>query len=475
MRLPDGFTVQVRRDVRRLEDGVVLVGGSPLRMLRLSARARGLIAGTQLQVSDEVSALLARRLLAGNLADPVGLMPARADDLTVVIPVRDRPVQLDRALAALTGLRCVVVDDASRDAGAIGVVARRHGATLIRLAANVGPAGARNAGLRAVGTPYVAFVDSDVVVETGALLALAGHLADPVVALVGPRVAGVTRFAWPRWYERYDAQASSLDLGPRPATVRPGSMIGWLPSACLVGRVEALADGFGADLRVAEDVDLVWRLLEAGHEVRYEPDVVAHHDVRRGIGAWLGRKVVYGSGGAELGIRHGDAIAPAALTPAMAVAGAALLARRRWSLPVAAVATAYNTFVLGRVLPAGEGRRRLLVELGGRSLGWAVVQESALMLRHWAPGWIALSLVSRRARRLAVSAILVELVVVRLQRGRIEPGSGDLARRLDDLAYGCGLWLGVVRGLPGDRRAIRALVPRLIVSRPGLGRARGRR
>ena len=50
---------------------------------------------------------------------------------------------------------------ASLEPHAVAQVAARHGAEVVPLAVNVGPAGARNAGLAAVRTPYVAFVDSD--------------------------------------------------------------------------------------------------------------------------------------------------------------------------------------------------------------------------------------------------------------------------------------------------------------------------
>ena len=48
--------------------------------------------------------------------------------------------------------------------------------------------------------------------------------------------------------------------------MRPGAAVGWLPSACLVARVDRLraAGGFAEDMRVGEDVDLVWRLVDAG-------------------------------------------------------------------------------------------------------------------------------------------------------------------------------------------------------------------
>lgn len=182
-----------------------------------------------------MSARLACRLLDRNPADPV-LDDVEVDpaDLTVVVPVRDRVEELDRCLAALGQLRVVVVDDASENPAAVARIVEQHGACLVPLVRNLGPAGALNAGLARVLTRFVAFVDSDVVVRSSILLDLGRHLADPRVALVGPAVVGKPCSEQPRWFERYDAAASSLDLGRTGYRVRPGAAVAWLPSACLV-------------------------------------------------------------------------------------------------------------------------------------------------------------------------------------------------------------------------------------------------
>jgi len=456
-RLPDGFVVRLRADLSRADGGRVLVGGSPARAMRLSARAVRMLDGSQLQVRDEGSAVLARRLMAGNLADPVLDRIPAADSLTVVVPVRDRAEQLERCLAALTGLPVVVVDDASQDPAAVAAVAQHHGAAVVSLAANVGPGGARNAGLARVETELVAFVDSDVVAEASELLSLARHCVDPQVALVGPSVVGKVRSARPRWFERYDAAASSLDLGSRAGQVRPGAAIGWLPAACLVGRASHLraAGGFAPELRVAEDVDLVWRLVRAGLVVRYEPAVRVRHDVRATLRGWLGRKYLYGTGGADLGLRHGDKIAPAVLSPLMAAGAAALLQRRWWSAPVAAVTLILTTRKLRRSLPVESGRTVVAAELSFRGLGWAVRQESGLLLRHWWPLGLLAALMGRTGRRALLSAVLVDTFVFCRERTGVSLPTILVARRLDDLAYGAGLWRGAVR-----RRDTRCLLPR---------------
>lgn len=447
---PVGFRVRLRDDLVRADHGRLLVGGSPTRVVRLSARARGMLVDGTLEVDGPATARLARQLLDGNLAAPVldGTEVAMVD-LTVVVPVRDRAEQLDRCLAALVPLRVVVVDDASHDPEAVARVALRHGADLVALTGNVGPAGARNAGLAHVATPLVAFVDSDVTVDAAGLLDLARHCADPRVALVGPRVVGVTRSVRPRWFERYDATASSLDLGRVGSQVSPGAEVGWLPSACLVGRSDLLRSpelaGFEGSWRVAEDVDLVWRIIDEGHVVRYDSTVEVGHDVRTSLRSWLGRKFVYGTGGAALALRHGDKVAPAALSAPVAIGAAAILQRRWWSAPVAAAVVASTARSLAPRLPAEQGSTWIAARLATRGLGWAVRQEGGLLLRHWWPLTAVLAPFSRVVRRALLSAVLIDLVVFLRERPGLDPLTVFVARRLDDLAYGSGLWWGAAR------------------------------
>lgn len=462
MTLPVGFRVRVGDDVRVHDGGRTLVGGSPLRVLRLKEPTPALGQGAVLQVGDRATALVAERLLMANLAVPV-LAPPDGAELTVVVPIRDRADRLDRLLTGLGGLPVVVVDDASRDPKAVAAVAERHGARLLALTANVGPAGARNAGLAEVRTPYVAFVDSDVVVDAQALRGLTAHFADPRVAAVGPRVRGVARTDRPRRFERWDVAGLSLDLGTEPSLVRPWSKVGWLPSACLVVRMSDLADGgFEPDRRVAEDVDLVWRLIRSGRHVRYDPEYLATHDSRGTWTTWLGRKAFYGTGGAWLAQRHGDWMAPAVFSPVPAVGAVALLWQRRWSLPAAIGALALVRLRLGRTLPDTPSRPRMATALTAEVAASTLRQGSHLLLRHWWPGVAAAALISRRARRAVLAAMVWDLLDHRDVPARQVP-EAFLARRLDDLAYGAGLWWGALRA-----RSARVLVPKIT----GLRRSR---
>ena len=69
-RLPDGFAVRLDPRTQRRDDGAALLGGSPLRMLRLAPAARAVLAGDRIVVTDARTAALAGRLLDTGVAHP---------------------------------------------------------------------------------------------------------------------------------------------------------------------------------------------------------------------------------------------------------------------------------------------------------------------------------------------------------------------------------------------------------------------
>lgn len=439
-----------------VELGPILVAGT--RVMKLAPGVESLFVERSVTVTSPTTAALADRLLDLDLADPV-LGDVAVDPVTVVIPVRDNPGGVDRLLHLLgSHLPCIVVDDASADAAEVGRTVARHGAMLVRLDHNVGPAAARDAGLRRVETPVVAFIDSDVEVTAAALAMLRRHFADPRLAAVAPRVRTRTGS---RWFERYEASCGSLDLGPRPTTVRPWSPVTYVPSACLVARVDALGNGFEPSLRSGEDVDLIWRLQSEGHRVRYAAEVNAQHDSRSTLGGWLGRKMFYGTSAAPLEQRHGDRVAPAVMTRPVAVAAAGVLVQRRWSQAIAVLAT--GVFVrdtTASLVGLPRTQQASVVTATGRAM---VGQTSALMLRHWWPVSLVMAVLSRRYRRaLAVAAIADGLLAHRASDAQLDPARFTLARRVADIAYGLGVWQGA-----GRQGSWRCLAPRWVSSSRG--------
>jgi mycofactocin system glycosyltransferase len=461
-RLPDGFAVRLDPRVRRRDGGTTLLGGSPLRMLRLTARARALLTGDRLVVGDATTAALAARLLDAGLAHP-DLAPATAAaGVTVVVPVKDRPVELARLLAALradpltAGLPLVVVDDGSASP------VRADGAVVLRHDTARGPAAARNAGLRAATTPFVAFLDSDCVPRPGWLATLLPHLADPRLALVAPRI---TALPGAGWLHGYEAAAGALDMGPHAAPVRPLSAVSYVPSAALLCRRAALGPdgGFDAAMRVAEDVDLVWRLAGAGWRVRYEPAAAVAHEHPAATAEWLRRRAFYGTGAALLAARHGAVVSPLVIAPDVAAAAALATGGGRPGRLAALALLGARAVRLSRRLarPGDRPPLGLAAVLTARATGVGARTLARSVTRHHWPLALGAAVVSRRARRGLLALAVVEGLLAWLpQRARVGPVRYVVARRLDDVAYGAGLWTGAVRA-----RSARALLP----SRPPPG------
>lgn len=456
--LPQGFRIRLNRLVTVADQGRSVIGGTPTRVLYLTEAARGMLSKRELTVTNAATATLADRLLEVGMADPILESLADLDPATVtfVIPVYGRPEALDRLLTSVgKESPVIVVDDVSPDRPAVKAVVARHGARFIPLDVNGGPARARNVGLSHVTTPFVAFVDSDIVVQANAVPILLRHFADPRVALAAPRILGLRDTKGLNWVGRYEEARSSLDLGIFPATVRQRSPVSWVPGAVLVARVDAIGKGFSADMREGEDVDFVWRLADAGWRIRFEPEAAVWHEHRQKVGDWLGRKVFYGTSAHPLAVRHPHDIAPAVFAPWSVGLVAVLLAQRRWSVPVALGISAVAAWQISKKLTRTEHPLRIGVGLTAQGVSASLSQTMALFVRHWWPIAVLASLLSSRIRRaLLVSSVLDVVLEYRRTRPDLDPVRFGIARRLDDLAYGAGVWLSAIRG-----RSVLPLLP----------------
>lgn len=423
------------------DGGRTIVGGDPPRALRLTdagaAAARQLLEGGPCDAPG--ARALALRLIDAGIAHPRPA-PAAIAGVTLVVPVRDRTRELDRCLAAAGAIPVLVVDDGSRDPEAIADVCARHGARLLRRTVAGGPAVARNAALREVTTDLVAFLDCDCVPDADWLAILCGVLADPGVGAAAPRIRPMHDGSGA--VARFGADRSPLDLGPRPAVVRPGGRVAYVPTAALLARREGLGSGFDPDLRYGEDVDLVWRLHDRGWLVRYEPSATVGHAEPRTAAGLLRRRFAYGTAAAPLAIRHPDRLAPVRLHPRPAAVVALMLARRPGAAAVMATAhVALTIRALRRVgVPPAVATR---LALRGIADSEVAIGRAATML---APGLLARCLTRRRSIPGALALLLAEPA----------RGWGRSSRRLDpirwaalaigdDVAYGSGVWAGALR------------------------------
>jgi mycofactocin system glycosyltransferase len=401
-----------RLDRQTERHGRVVIGGSPLRLFRLTDG--GVRVLEQVETGGPVpdSALVSALLDAGAIHPlPASSGPFTPDDVTVVVPTLGPPAHVPAG--------ALVVDDGSQPpvTGAA-----------IRLDTNRGPGAARNAGLHRVTTPLVAFVDADVAVSERWLDDLLGHFDDERVALVAPRVVSP---AGPSSIARYDAGHSPLDLGEDPARVRPGSRVSYVPAAAIVARTDVIRaiGGFDEAMRFGEDVDLVWRLDEGGWRIRYEPGCTVTHAPRPNWPAWFRQRVGYGSSAAPLSRRHRGALAPIRMSG--------------WSLAAWVTGVGVNP-VVGVAIAGGSAAAlvRKLRDVPPRTafgLAWrgnlhAGSQIGAAIRRTWWPLLALAACRSRLARRALLAAAIAPRhpIVV-----------------LDDLAYSIGVW----RGMRAERTA----------------------
>ncbi|MFD0487395.1 mycofactocin biosynthesis glycosyltransferase MftF [Saccharopolyspora spinosporotrichia] len=437
------------------------VRGSPGRLLRLHPRAAELVKAGSFTVRDPASAALARALLDVGVVHP---RPAADEErsVAIVVPVRDRQDMLARLLHAVrsdprtAGVPIVVVDDGSRDAGATRAVAAEHGAEVIRHDRSQGPASARNAGFHATTQEFVAFCDSDVVPEHGWLPPLLAQFDDPGVGLAAPRVVALPQQR-PTRIGSFEQTCSALDLGPDEAPIIPMSKVAYVPSAAIVLRRAAAPEGFDEQLQVAEDVDLCMRLHEKGWRLRYVPTAQVAHDHRTALLPWAARRAFYGSGAAALAARHPGQVPPMHVTAWSLLAVCLALTGKPAAVASATGLAAIAGTRLARRMPDADTPVRAAGLLTLAGLYSTALQLLRAGVRHHWPIGLALVMKSRRARWLLLGMSTVDgLVEWKKKASELDPVTFVVLRRIDDLAYGAGVWWGSV-----EHRTMAALVPKI--------------
>jgi N-acetylglucosaminyl-diphospho-decaprenol L-rhamnosyltransferase len=191
----------------------------------------------------------------------------------------------------------VVVDNASSDGSVEVVRAADPAVSVVETGANLGFGSAANRGVAATAGEYVLILNPDTVVEPGTAKALSEALdRDPGLAVVGPRMENLDGTLYPS-VRRFPEMAVAFGhafLGlvwpTNPATRRyrmldwdhdrQAADVDWVGGACMLVRRSAfdLIGGFDeAYFMYVEDVDLCWRLGQAGWRIGYEPSARVVH------------------------------------------------------------------------------------------------------------------------------------------------------------------------------------------------------
>ena len=141
---------------------------------------------------------------------------------------------------------------------------------------------------------------------------------------------------------------------------------------------------FDATLRGGEDVDLVWRLADAGWDVRYVPASTVEHDGPATLGEFLARRAFYGTSAAPLARRHPGALAPADVS-AWSLAVWLLAAKRRPVLALAALAASIG-LLSGRLRGLTADPVAVATRIAGDGTARAAVPALSGLTRGVEPG-----------------------------------------------------------------------------------------
>jgi GT2 family glycosyltransferase len=194
-------------------------------------------------------------------------------------------------------MEVVVVDDGSTD----GTIERLRamnlpGALRVLEQPHRGPAEARNLGVEHAVGDLVLFLDDDVVPGPGLVAThVATHAAQPDTVVIGPMLPpeddSRTVSVWVRWEEEQllaqyqDMAAGRYDCGPRQL---------YTGNASISRERFRAAGGFDTRFQRAEDVELGYRLRDAGSRFVFNPEAPVQHYASRTFESWSRTPYLYG-------------------------------------------------------------------------------------------------------------------------------------------------------------------------------------
>jgi O-antigen biosynthesis protein len=224
--------------------------------------------------------------------------PANPPRISVVVCTHNGSRTLPECLARLRDLsypsyEVIVVDDGSTDRSA--EIAGRHDVTLVKTD-HRGLSYARNAGLRQATGEIVAYLDDDAYPDTDWLSYVAMAIADGSHAGIGgPNLPPPEDGRIAECVAQAPGAPIHVLISDREAEHVPGCNMAFRKSA-----LEAVG-GFDERFRTAgDDVDLCWRLQEAGETLGFSAGAVVTHRRRDTVRRYLKQQFGYGKAEALL-------------------------------------------------------------------------------------------------------------------------------------------------------------------------------
>ena len=254
-------------------------------------------------ISPEQIELFLNALIRKGYIDQEGfprLAHADYPNITVIVPVRNRPSEISACLNSLARLNyppdkleTIVVDDASEDTTP-DVVKRFAGVRLLRMEQHRQASYCRNRAAEIARGDVLAFIDSDCLADPEWLKELVPAFRDPSLGALGGWVDAALE---DNGIDRYEKVKSALKMGSWFKRSEQTERFFYVPACNFLVRSDAFAclGGFRESMHVGEDVDLCWRLQDAGYALEYRPMGRVSHKHRNRIGAFCARRFDYGT------------------------------------------------------------------------------------------------------------------------------------------------------------------------------------
>ena len=235
---------------------------------------------------------------------PLPPMPAEPPMISVVVCAYNAERTMEPCLESLVDCRypnyeVIVVNDGSTDR--TGEISHRYEGGRIRVIdqANMGLSAARNVGIEAARGKIVAYTDSDCVVDPDWLTYLAYKFEDGFVAVGGPNFPPPEDTLVPSAVAVSPGGPTHVLVNDDVAEHIPGCNMAFLKS-----KLQEI-NGFDVAYTAAgDDVDLCWRLQNAGHVIGFSPAAMVWHFRRNTVRAYLKQQMGYGKAEALLFFKH---------------------------------------------------------------------------------------------------------------------------------------------------------------------------
>jgi GT2 family glycosyltransferase len=229
-----------------------------------------------------------------------------ADDLptvSVVVCSYNGAATLEECLRSLMELdypdyEVILVDDGSQDR--TPQIADQFPQVVYLRQRNLGLSVARNVGARAAKGEVVAYTDSDCVADEHWLRHLVKAMRDQHAPAIGGPNISPPRDSWV-------AQCVAASPGNPSHVMLDDCHAEHVPGCNMAFDRQVLLSlgGFDPQFRQAgDDVDICWRLLDAGYQIGYAPGAIVWHHRRSTVSAYLRQQKGYGRSEAVVYFKH---------------------------------------------------------------------------------------------------------------------------------------------------------------------------